>query len=96
MISRTTLLLTVTLASAAQAQSWTVTGPKGGTGGGEVACTQGDATYSCNSSRTYTTQQGRIFESEWTQFADADSVTSTRNVLRPSGKSTGATFTRKR
>lgn len=96
MMIRTMLVVCLTLTSAAQAQSWTVTGPKGGTGGGSATCAKGEASYTCGAARTYTGAQGNTIENSRTRFADADGVTATRNLSRPSGATSSATFTRKR
>ena len=96
MIIRTTVLVCLALTSTAYAQSWTVTGPNSGSGGGSASCTHGDASYTCNAARTYTGAHGRTVEGNRTRFADADGGTVTRNVVRPFGATITSTRTRTR
>ncbi|MEL6808794.1 MAG: hypothetical protein AAFO97_13535 [Pseudomonadota bacterium] len=93
---RTTFVMCLALTSGAHAQSWTVTGPQGGSGGGSVACTTDAGSRSCETVRSYTTANGRTFEASRSRFADANGATVTRNVSRPSGASLNMTRSRNR
>ena len=82
-------------AGLATAQSWTVTGPQGGSGSGGASCAQTDDARTCTRGGTYTTGGGRIYDWSRTRTATADSVTVATTTHRPRG-SKNATWSRNR
>ena len=85
----------VLTAGLATAQSWTVTGPQGGSGSGGASCTQTDEARTCSRSGSYTTGGGHGSDWNRTRTATSDSVTVDSTANRPRGTKS-ATWSRKR
>ena len=88
MILRTALCLALLTTGAAHAQSWSVTGPKGGTGSGSASCTQDGSSNVCERTGSYTGAAGNTRSWGKSRVATADGVTVEGSATRPRGTQT--------
>ncbi len=90
------LVAVVMVPVAASAESWDVTGPRGGTATGSISCGHGDQTLSCNRTGILTTPGARAVDRAATRVTDSGGTIKTITSTGAGGRSVTVTRTRVR
>ncbi len=89
-------LVVVLTPMAAAAESWDVTGPRGGTATGSISCARGDGTLTCDRAGTLTTPGARTVDRAAVRVTDSGGTVKTITSTGAGGRSVTVTRTRVR